>query len=490
MSTGVLVAAAAGLVGVYGACFHGWVYALHRPAREHLWVALLGCSVALTCFGAALLAGSPERTGRLVVLRLQVVGVVGATLGLLRFAAARFEIVAPRALRAADLYCAGTAVIGLATPGLLFALDRPTRPLRSLAGSLEQFEPTALAGLLLVPLLGCVVATVAFALRGLRRERPGARPLVAALAVWLGAALLDSASAFGLADLPLLLATGGYPFLVASLSAVLTRDLAGAMDESERLGEHLQRLAHERADELRAVDLQLARGEQLAAIGTLAAGVAHEINNPLAYVSANLNHLHALWEEKSADEHEVTEVLGECREGLARVSAIASDLLRMARHGASEREPVDLSEVVRSVLPLVRRDASGRVRIDADLAPTAQVLGSSRLLGQVALNLIWNAIHAAADASDAARIEVITRSAPDATELCVLDNGAGIPAELREQVFEPSFSTRPLGAGTGLGLALVRLIVKRHGGEIEAHSDASGTRVQVRLPARAPEGRP
>jgi signal transduction histidine kinase len=487
MSTGVLVTTAAGVVGLYTACFHGWVFAQHRPAREHLWVAWVGASVALVCFGAALLADDPEPSAALLALQLQIAGAVGVTLGVLRFGAARFRIEAPLLLRAADAFCAAIVVVSLAAPGLLLALDRPARPLRGLAGSFQHFEFTALSSALVVPLLGCLLATIVFALRALWRGQPGARPLVGALAVWLTVAVLDSATAFGLTELPLLLSSGGYPVLVTTLSAVLVRDLVGSMDGTEQLGERLQRLAHERADELRAVDAQLARGEQLAAIGTLAAGVAHEINNPLAYVNANLNHLHALWEEKQADGREVEEVLSECREGLARVSAIASDLLRMARHGASEREPVDLSEVVRSVLPLVQREAAGRVRIVAALAPAAPVLGSARLLGQVALNLMWNAIHAAGDSPHVARIEIATRAAPGAAELSVLDNGPGIPAELLEQVFEPSFTTRPLGKGTGLGLALVHLIVKRHGGEIRAERSAEGTRVRVRLPARPVE---
>src|SRR5690606_15581221 len=287
--------------------------------------------------------------------------------------------------------------------------------------------------------------------------------------------------------LPLLLAAGGDPVLVLSLSAVLMRDAVHAMDESERLGERFQRLAHGRADALRAVDAQLARGAQLAARGTLAAGVAHEINNPLAYVSANLNHLQALWQEKERDAREVEEVLAECREGLTRVSAIASDLLRMARHGASELEPVDLSEVVRSVLPLVQREAAGRVRIEATTAPAVPVLGSARLLGQVALNLVWNAIRAAREGEGAARVEITTRCTADDAELCVADNGPGIPGELLEQVLEPPFPARSIVQGTGLGLALVRLIVKRHGGTIEADSGSGGTRVRVRLPLRAAE---
>jgi signal transduction histidine kinase len=488
MSTGVLLATAAGVVGLYAACFHGWVYAQHRPAREHLWVGLIGASVAAVSFGSALLTAQPDAERALFALRLQIAGAVGVTLGVLRFGAARFGLQAPVLLRAADVFCAGVVVIDLLAPGWLLALDRAPRSFRTLAGSFEQYEFTALSAVLLVPLLGCLVANMVLALRALSRRQPGARALAAALAVWLAAALLDSATGFGLIDFPFLLSTGGYPLLVVTLSAVLMRDLVQAMDQSQALGERLQRLAHARADELRTVDAQLARGEQLAAIGTLAAGVAHEINNPLAYVNANLNHLRALWEEKQADPREVEEVLAECRDGLSRVSAIASDLLRMARHGASESEPIDLSEVVRSVLPLVERDAAGRAQLAATLAPAAPVLGSARLLGQVVLNLVWNAIHAAGASAHAARVEVTTRAVDGAAELQVADNGPGIPRELLERVFDPADATRALGQGAGIGLALVRLIVKRHGGEIQAESGSAGTRVRVRLPAHAPAG--
>jgi signal transduction histidine kinase len=230
------------------------------------------------------------------------------------------------------------------------------------------------------------------------------------------------------------------------------------------------------------VDAQLARGEQLAAIGTLAAGVAHEINNPLAYVNANLNHLHKLAESDDHDPAEVEEVLAECREGLTRVSAIASDLLRMARHGASEREPVDLAEIVRSVLPMIERETAGHVGFEAALTGPLPVVGSARLLGQVALNLVWNAIHASAGVEGAC-VTVETRLAAGGAELRVADNGAGIPPELLEQLFESSFTTRSLGQGTGLGLALVRLIVQRHGGDLEVESAPGATCVTVRLPA-------
>src|SRR5690606_3505274 len=112
------------------------------------------------------------------------------------------------------------------------------------------FELTALAQVLLVPLVALHVTHVAFALRALRRGHPGAPPLVCAFAVWLGAAVLDSATALGWTHAPVLLGSSGHLLLVViTLSAVLVRDLVRAMDEHERLGARLQSLAHARADE-------------------------------------------------------------------------------------------------------------------------------------------------------------------------------------------------------------------------------------------------
>jgi signal transduction histidine kinase len=104
----------------------------------------------------------------------------------------------------------------------------------------------------------------------------------------------------------------------------------------------------------------------------------------------------------------------------------------------------------------------------------------------VVLNLECNAAPAAGAGAEAARIELTTRARGGVAELCVADNGPGIPAELLEQIFDPGYTTRALGSGTGLGLALVRLIVKRHGGDIQAESGRSGTCVRVRLPSHAP----
>jgi len=268
------------------------------------------------------------------------------------------------------------------------------------------------------------------------------------------------------------------------LSSILLRDLSRAMDDTERRGGALQDPARARADALRAVDLRLARGEQLAAIGTLAAGVAHEINNPVAYVSANLNQLRALVDDAEHDPDEVKEILAECREGLGRVGTIVSDLLRMARHGESDREPCDLGDVVRAVLPLVVREAGPAVEVVTDLQSPLPVIGHPRLLRQAVLNLALNAVHAVRDAAleRPPCIELSAYGDHGLAALSVRDNGPGVPEPLRAHVFEASFTTKAEGAGSGLGLALTRLVVTRHGGTIEFDTSADGTAVTMRLP--------
>jgi signal transduction histidine kinase len=484
MSAEVLLATATAVVSLYAALFHGWVFVQHRAARDHLHVALIALGAAAICLGVAAMYEGSGVDDAFRAQRLQVLGVPPLTIGLLRFSAFRFYVRAPRFLRSADLLFAAILALDLFAPELLLAAQRPPQRIVGFGVEFLQLELTPLATALLAVCMGYFVAPLVFCVGAQRRGERGATSLLVALGIYLLAALNDTAVGLGLWGAPFLMPTGGYLVLVGGISSILVRDFVLTVSDAEHQGGRLQELARARTDALRAVELQLARGEQLAAIGTLAAGVAHEINNPLAYVSANLNQLQQLW-AKENDPAEVEEILGECREGLARVASIASDLLRMARQGASEREEFDLSEVVRSVLPTLEREAGGAIRIDAELAQPLPLRGSARLLGQVAVNLVQNAIHALAGAARRApRIQVATRAVRDGAELTVRDNGPGIPDEVLGRVFEPSFTSKPIGRGTGLGLALVRLIVTRHGGEIRAESGADGTRITVWLPAQ------
>jgi signal transduction histidine kinase len=256
------------------------------------------------------------------------------------------------------------------------------------------------------------------------------------------------------------------------------------MAETEARALLLERLVDQRAQTLREKELQLAHGERLAAAGTLAAGLAHEINNPIAFVLANLNHLQSLRKEADADA-EIEEVLLETQEGVARLRAIVDELLRLARSGERVSEPVSLAHVVESVLPIVRHEAQDRVSIETELGPAPLVRGDPGWLGQVVLNLIQNAIHELRAGERGGCVRVRVAAAAAGAELVVEDDGPGIPEHVLPHIFEPFFTTKAAGVGTGLGLAVTREIVSRHGGRIEVETDTAGTRFRVTLPAAA-----
>jgi two-component system NtrC family sensor kinase len=182
----------------------------------------------------------------------------------------------------------------------------------------------------------------------------------------------------------------------------------------------------QRAQTLREKELQLAHGERLAAAGTLAAGLAHEINNPIAFVLANLNHLQALRKEKGTAA-EIEEVLLETQEGIARLRTIVDELLRLARTGERVSEPVQLARVVESVLPIVRHEARGRIRIETQLAYAPVVNGDPGRLGQVVLNLIQNAIHALTASERTGAVRVSVAAVSGGVELVVEDDGRASP---------------------------------------------------------------
>jgi signal transduction histidine kinase len=485
MGADVLLSTAAAVVSLYAACFHAWVFALHRRAHDHAWAALTGAGACLVCWGTASLLGASDVHAAFRAQQIQSLGAPLVTLGALGFTATRLEADVPRLLRAGVIAMGTLFALTLAAPKLLFEIDATPNTTVIAGRPLLHLDLTALGAVGLAMLMPFFLSPIVLCVRARRAGRERTTALLVVVALWTAAGCSDTLVGVGLLDFPFLNPMGGYMGLAVAFSATLLQDLASARDASERLGASLEEEERTRADALRAIDLRLARGEQLAAIGTLAAGVAHEINNPLAYVSTNLNQLRALWEDDS-DSDEVKEILAECREGLGRVGTIVSDLLRMAHHGESQGETCDLSGVVRDVLPLVLREAGPQVEVVTQADGPLEVFGNARLLGQVALNLALNAIHAVPAAPNRRpRIEVTARIRDDGAELSVRDNGPGIPPDVLGQIFEPSFTTRSAGGGTGLGLALTRLVVTRYRGSIDVSSDAGGTTVTVRLPLAA-----
>jgi signal transduction histidine kinase len=249
---------------------------------------------------------------------------------------------------------------------------------------------------------------------------------------------------------------------------------------------------HDRSDELRA-ERALRQAQKLDSVGMLAAGIAHELNNPLAYVRANLLHLAKAAEVAArlapADEAdaaliaELPGVLSETCDGVDRIAGIVSGMQRLSRHAGAAREPLDLRGVVDESIRLAafsQTPCRVEQHLDAGLPP---VRGSRPELVQVLLNLLLNAKQAVAARPDG-MVRVRTRSAPGEARVDVEDNGPGIPDALTERIFDPFFTTKDPDQGTGLGLSIAYDLVRDHGGRLEvAQSPLGGARFTLRLPA-------
>ncbi|HEU4384118.1 MAG TPA: MASE1 domain-containing protein [Anaeromyxobacteraceae bacterium] len=227
---------------------------------------------------------------------------------------------------------------------------------------------------------------------------------------------------------------------------------------------------------------------RMASLGTLAAGIGHEINNPLSYVVANL----AFASEglaPLADRPEVADALGalgEAAEGARRVGNIVRDLRRISRAEGRQRAEVDLHEEIRTALSLAQNDLRRRARLEVRLDPAPPVEATPSQLGQVFLNLLVNASHAVPEGqAERHLIRVACFTARDGRAAVeVADTGVGIAAGVRPHIFEPFFTTKPFGAGTGLGLSICHGIVSSLGGDIEVESEVGrGSLFRVLLPA-------
>jgi signal transduction histidine kinase len=264
---------------------------------------------------------------------------------------------------------------------------------------------------------------------------------------------------------------------------------------------------------------QVIQSDKLASIGQIAAGVAHEINNPVGYVLSNVGTLESYVgtlfdlvdayidvEDRTPAplpkafarvrelrgeidvgflREDIRSLLAESRDGLLRVKRIVQDLKDFSRGGAAESwERVDLHAALDSTLNIVRNELKHKVRIDRRYGVVPEVECLPSRLNQVFLNLLVNAGHAI---DGQGTITLTTDSNDHEAWLVVEDTGCGIPAEHLKRIFEPFFTTKPVGQGTGLGLSVSYSIVRKHGGRIEVESTVGkGTRFTVFLPLRQP----
>jgi PAS domain S-box-containing protein len=247
--------------------------------------------------------------------------------------------------------------------------------------------------------------------------------------------------------------------------------------------------------ESKRLDERLRQADRLVSVGTLAAGVAHEVNNPLAYLAANLAYLEESLAHGATGQptEELRAAALEALDGVARVKAIVKGLSQFANPTRSEqRRPIDVRRQVEAAVALARIQVAARARLEVDLPDgLPAVVADEHEVSQVLVNLLVNAAQAIPEGRAAEhQVSVSARAEADGLLLEVRDTGTGMSAEVQARIFEPFFTTKSVGAGSGLGLSICHGIVRVLGGTIEVDSaPGRGSAFRVRLPAApaAPE---
>ena len=278
--------------------------------------------------------------------------------------------------------------------------------------------------------------------------------------------------------------------------------LAASEARYRELAESLDLRVRERTTELERAHARLLQQEKMASVGQLAAGVAHEINNPLGFITSNLSTLsryverfrgmldfcregiesgrgfsvgdfHDRWRELRLDHvtRDVDELLAQSREGAERVKRIVADLKGFSHVDEAEEAEVDVNrELARTLNVLVHAIPAG-TELATDYGTVPPLTCRPALLGQVFLSIILNACEAR---GEGLRLAISTGSEGGAIRIAIADNGPGIPEAIRQRIFEPFFTTKEVGKGTGMGLAVVYDVVGGLGGTVEAECPAGG----------------
>ncbi len=272
--------------------------------------------------------------------------------------------------------------------------------------------------------------------------------------------------------------------LLADSFNTMLKSLRQMRDDLEEWGRTLEEKVKQRSEELVAMQARVAQAERLASLGMLAAGVAHEINNPLGAILA----LTALTLEDVKEDDPNRENLQEVVKQSRRCRDIVKGLLEFSRHSQADTENVDLNKILQDTLFLVSKQAQFlNVTVVTHYHPQLPaVLANASELEQVVMNILINAVQA----MDERGIITITTShntTDESVEVLISDTGCGMPADKIDQIFDPFFTTKESGQGTGLGLSIAYGIITSHHGSISVDSEVGkGSTFKIRLPVAPP----
>lgn len=294
--------------------------------------------------------------------------------------------------------------------------------------------------------------------------------------------------------------------LSGSLLIKASNRLAMLHKQKAELEENHQKLKHTQA--------VIVNNEKLVTLGTLSAGIAHELNNPIAYVSGNLHTLkeyllsirritdlvadwsqsgnlsaeqqktyEALTQEIDLEflEQDIDELLEDTLDGSNRITSIVTNLRGFSRTGSRDRSVTKLNDGIQSTLRLLKSVIGSNQRVELDLKEIPDVYCNPNEINQVFVNLIVNASQASAEDGT---IWISSLKLGDNVVVRIKDNGSGMPDSVKQRIFDPFFTTKPAGEGTGLGLSISRQIIESHNGELRVESEkGTGTLFELILPA-------
>ncbi|MEA1832847.1 response regulator [Methylobacterium durans] len=249
--------------------------------------------------------------------------------------------------------------------------------------------------------------------------------------------------------------------------------LAGALEQANRdLADANRKLTEAQA--------KLVQAAKMASLGELVAGIAHEINNPLAFILAHQGTVERLLGEVPAPPGDALaerslakarDRVGSMRMGLTRIQDLVLNLRKFSRLDEGERSRVNVPDAIETVLALIQHKLGGRIAVERDFAGRAEIHCTPALLNQVVMNILGNAADAMPEGGT---IRVVTESTEDTDVIRISDTGPGITEDLREKIFEPFFTTKPVGSGTGLGLAIAYSVVQAHSGSLTVETAPGG----------------